>query len=186
MKRETDSAGVRKVLYRIAAAAVTALLAAFIGRFLCWPHTVSGHSMEPAAAAQDVVLTDRVSYRLTAPRRGDVALFSREDGTVSVKRIIGLPGETVQITGGQVKIDGKTLWQGDAPYAVSVAGTAAEPVTLKEGEYFLMGDREASSEDSRSDKIGNIPRERLLGRVWMRVWPLDRIGFPGRGGFSVK
>ena len=126
---------------------------------------ISGQSMMPGLSGGDLVLMDRLSYDLGNPKRFDVVVFAREDRRTNVKRVIGLPGETVQITGGTIYIDGKPL-----------KGLAENPVILEADEYFLLGDNRDSSEDSRFENIGNVRRSQIIGKVWFRVLPLMGIG----------
>ena len=137
---------------------------------------ISGNSMQPQLSARDVVLMNRITYVTRDPGRFDVVVFKREDGKKNVKRIIGLPGETVQIKDGLVYINGEALKE-DKMGEVSLAGRAAEPVRLGEKEYFLLGDNRSSSEDSRFPNIGNVKREQILGKVWFRMLPLLKLGF---------
>ena len=106
-------------------------------------------------------------------------VFQREDQKTNVKRVIGLPGETVQITGGYIYIDGELLEADDGLNEVSLAGLAEHPITLGEDEYFLLGDNRDSSEDSRFINIGNVKREQIIGNVWIRILPVTRFGLTG-------
>lgn len=133
---------------------------------------ISGQSMTPCLQAGDVVLMNRLSYDLGSPDRMDVVVFQREDRRANVKRVIGLPGETVQIRQDRIWIDGKELETEPELSRVSLAGLAENPVLLGEDEYFLLGDNRDSSEDSRFANIGNVKREQILGKVWLRVMPL--------------
>ena len=139
--------------------------------------TISGQSMTPGLNGGDVVLVDRLSYSFTDPKRFDVVVFVREDVRTNVKRVIGLPGETVQIIDGLIYIDGKPLEAEESLCHVSLAGLAEKPVILDEGEYFLLGDNREGSEDSRSASIGNVKRSQIQGRAWFCVLPLLDIGF---------
>ncbi|MEY8337347.1 signal peptidase I [Lachnospiraceae bacterium 62-35] len=141
--------------------------------------TIAGHSMSPFLESGDVVLMNRLSYNLSDPQRFDVVVFQREDSRTNVKRIIGLPGETVQIYGGYVFINGEQLSTDDALDKVSLAGIAEIPITLGEDEYFLLGDNRDSSEDSRFINIGNVKREQILGKVWIRILPIIDIKLIG-------
>ena len=138
--------------------------------------TVTGNSMSPLLNAEDVVLINRLGYDLGSPDRFDVVVFRREDGKTNIKRIIGLPGETVQIRGGQIYIDEKILSDERGPEAVSLAGVAENPVVLGEDEYFLLGDNQNSSEDSRFSNVGNIKRDQIMGKVWFRLLPALNMG----------
>lgn len=137
---------------------------------------VSGNSMSPLLNADDVVLVNQLSYDLGKPDRFDVVVFRREDGKANIKRIIGLPGETVQIRGGQVYINGEVLPDERELGTVSLAGLAENPITLGEDEYFLLGDNQNSSEDSRFSNVGNVKEDQILGKVWFRIFPAINMG----------
>lgn len=132
---------------------------------------ITGQSMTPELRSEDVVLMNRLSYDLGSPKRFDVVVFEREDKKPNVKRVIGLPGETVQIKNGQIYIDDKPLEADKGLGQVSLAGLAENPVVLEEDEYFLLGDNRDSSEDSRFVKIGNVKRRQIRGKVWLRLIP---------------
>ena len=132
---------------------------------------ITGQSMTPELRSDDVVLMNRLSYDLGSPKRFDVEVFERDDKKPNVKRVIGLPGETVQIKNGQIYIDDKPLEADRGLNQVSLAGLAENPVVLDEDEYFLLGDNRDSSEDSRFVKIGNVKRKQIRGKVWLRLIP---------------
>lgn len=136
---------------------------------------VSGNSMQPLLDADDVVLVNRLCYDLGRPARFDVVMFEREDHKKNVKRVIGLPGETVQIKGGLVFIDNQLLVARDGLEQVSLAGMADNPILLGEDEYFLLGDNRDSSEDSRFANIGNVKKKQIQGKVWLRILPLLKL-----------
>ena len=94
-----------------------------------------------------------------------------------MKRVIGLPGETVQIIGGLVYIDGAPLEDESGLGQVSLAGRAGSPITLGEDEYFLLGDNRDSSEDSRFANVGNVKADQIQGKVWLRILPILKLGF---------
>ncbi len=137
---------------------------------------VAGQSMMPLLSSEDVVLVNRLIYDFWKPQRLDVVVFEREDKRTFVKRVIGLPGETVQIQGGYVYVNGERLEADNGLDQVSLAGLAESPVKLGENEYFLLGDNRDSSEDSRFANVGNVREEQILGKVWMRIYPLMDIG----------
>lgn len=136
---------------------------------------ISGSSMQPALDAEDVVLMNRLIYDVSSPQRFDIVVFEREDGRKNVKRVIGLPGETVQIKNGSVYIDGAPLEAPDGLGQVSLAGRAEIPIQLEADEYFLLGDNRDSSEDSRFGNIGNVKADQIAGRVWLRIFPLLKL-----------
>lgn len=137
---------------------------------------VSGSSMNPVLNSGDVVLMNRIAYDLGTPARYDIAVFEKENSSYNMKRIIGLPGETVQIKDNLVYIDGKPLNAEDALGQATIAGIAEYPIELGEDEYFLLGDNRESSEDSRFSGIGMIKREQLTGKVWFKFQPIEEFG----------
>ena len=142
--------------------------------------TMPGQSMRPALEDGDRVLLDRLTLRLEGPGRYDIVLFtSPVTGNINMKRVVGLPGETVQIAGGEVLIDGKPLpgEAGSLYGKASIAGLAESPVLLGEGEYFVLGDNSDASEDSRFETVGNVPLQNMTGKVWFRTAPFEKIGF---------
>ena len=178
--QETDGERrtVRYVAKWIVDLAVVFVLELFLVQYLGMQYQVSGHSMEPVLEDGDVVLINRIAYRLSAPKRLDLAVFRSRDGSrLYLKRIIGLPGETVQIQDGKIYINGEAMSLPGQLSEVSLAGIADEPVELGEGEYFLLGDNRSSSEDSRFENIGNVSLSQIVGKAWFRVSPMDRLGF---------
>ena len=140
---------------------------------------ISGNSMTPGLENGDQVLINRMAADIYAPWRFDVVAFKRDDERINVKRVIGLPGETVQIIGGFVYINGELLEAEHGLNQVSLAGVAENPIKLGNDEYFLLGDNRDSSEDSRFLNIGNVKREQILGKVWIRIFPIVKIGLIG-------
>ena len=142
---------------------------------------VDGSSMEGTLSHGDNLFVDKISYRFKDPERFDIIVFpfQYKEDTYYIKRIIGLPGETIQIDEkGNICIDGEILQES---YGLEVIkpeyiGRAAEPITLGEDEYFVMGDNRNNSSDSRTEMVGNIHRRNIIGRAWVRIWPLDKIG----------
>ncbi len=135
---------------------------------------ISGSSMQPLFSTGDVVLMNRLIYDFSSPGRGDVVVFQRGDEKLNVKRVVGLPGETVQIKEGRIYIDGEILKEEEAP--VASPGLAEYPVLLGEDEYFLLGDNRDSSEDSRFANIGNVKDSQIIGKVWLKIIPLLDLG----------
>lgn len=165
---------IQKIVRWICDVIVVVALAWFVVHAFLSQTIVNGHSMEPRLKAGDVLLVDRLSYQLFAPRRMDVVVFKKSDGSESIKRIVGLPGESLLIQNGRLYIDGKLL---DAPEIspITLPGIAENTVELPENEYFLIGDYADASEDSRFANVGNVRAEQLMGRIWMRIYPLRRI-----------
>lgn len=141
---------------------------------------VQGSSMEPSLSAEDNLIVDKLSYRFHDPERFDIIVFPflYEEETFYIKRIIGLPGETVQIdVEGNIYIDGELLEESYGKEVIMDPGRAIEPVELGEDEYFVMGDNRNNSKDGRDPSVGNIRRENIIGRAWLRIWPLNKVGF---------
>ena len=159
--------------------AIALSIAILFTRFIAIRSVVDGSSMNPTLTDRDNVLVNRVTYAFSEPQRFDIVVFElkSEPGTFYIKRVIGLPGETVTIRDGEVYINGARLEgdvYGNAP--VRRPGRAAEGVTLGEGEYFVMGDNRNNSLDSRFNEPGSIQRHQLIGKVLLRIWPLSSFG----------
>lgn len=142
---------------------------------------VEGASMENTLHNGDNLIVDKLSYRFHDPERFDIIVFpfQFQDNTYYIKRIIGLPGETVQIMDdGSIYINGEKL---EENYGMEVIkpetiGRAAKPIELGDDEYFVMGDNRNNSSDSRTDMVGNIKRENIIGKAWLRIWPVSDFG----------
>ncbi len=141
---------------------------------------VNGESMEPMLSDGDNLIVDKITYRFQDPQRFDIIVFpfQYKEETYYIKRIIGLPGETGQIDEeGTIYINGEVLEESYGREIISAQhlGLAAEPITLGPDEYFVMGDNRNNSSDSRIAEVGNIKRDRIIGRAWVRIWPLSEI-----------
>ena len=149
-----------------------------VGTFVGQRTEVSGSSMETTLSDKDQLIVDKMTYRFRDPKRYDIVVFpyQYQDNTYYIKRIIGLPGETVQILSGMVYIDGMRLDEHYGNEIMENPGIAEEPLTLGEDEYFVLGDNRNNSSDSRASDVGLIHRKDLIGRAWIRVWPLSQIG----------
>lgn len=139
---------------------------------------VSGMSMYPTLSDGDNLIVDKISYRFQDPKRYDIIVFPYQykENTYYIKRIIGLPGEEVQIIDGVVYINGELLGEDYGREVMEDAGIAAEPIQLGEDEYFVLGDNRNASSDSRDPSVGIIHREDIVGRAFIRIWPLTDFG----------
>lgn len=129
----------------------------------------AGDSMSPVLKNGDVVLINRIVYDARKPKRGEIIAFrpnGNENAHYCIKRVVGLPGETVQIKDGKVYIDGKVQKKNIYTSDLDFAGIAEKKLTLGETEYFVLGDNSAGSDDSRLADIGNVKREDIGGKVW--------------------
>ena len=152
---------------------LAAIFLAFVIVFSIGMRTsVIGNSMEPALYNGQEILMNRVVYKLSSPKRNDVVVFlpnGNENSHYYVKRVIGLPGETIQIKDGRVYINGVLLNEDDALDQMIDAGIAQNELTLAADEYFVLGDNRNSSEDSRSGNIGALKKDNIIGKAWFHM-----------------
>ncbi len=163
-------------LYLLGVLCIVYLVIHFVGQRT----QVQGSSMEPTFSTADNLIVDKLSYRFHDPERYDIIVFPllQEEETFLIKRIIGLPGETVQIDEeGNIYVDGEVIEESYGREVIANPGRAYEPVELGEDEYFVLGDNRNNSVDGRDPSVGNIKRENIIGRAWLRIWPLNKIGF---------
>lgn len=165
------------VIWLICIFAVVAVSYLFV-TFVAQRTRVSGSSMETTLSDGDQLIVDKIDYRLGEPERYDIVVFPYryESNTYYIKRIIGLPGETIQIVDGYVYINGQMLDEHYGNEPMENPGIAGEPITLGADEYFVLGDNRNNSQDSRAANVGVIHRNELLGKAWVRIWPLSEVG----------
>jgi signal peptidase I len=154
-------------------------LVLLIRTFVVQPFSVRGASMEPTYLDREYLIIDEVSYRFREPVRGEVVVFRypEDPREYFIKRIIGLPGETVIIERGLVRIESKDWPRGrtlEEPYVAGEKTLGNHRVTLADDQYFLLGDNRGASLDSRM--FGPIEKEIIVGRAWFRGWPPQRVG----------
>ncbi len=140
----------------------------------------AGDSMKPVLKNGDIVLVNRAKYLILPPKRGDIIAFKPGGNSTShysIKRIVAMPGETIQIKEGEIYINGETIKEHIYAKDLQSAGIAAEPLKLGANEYFVVGDNTTSSDDSRKADIGNVEKKDIYGKVWFIVSGVDRIGF---------
>lgn len=162
-------------LYLLIVVVLTLLVVKFIGQRT----EVIGESMSPTLSDGDNLIVDKISYRFNDPKRFDIIVFpyQYEEHTYYIKRIIGLPGETVRIDeGGVIYINGEVLYESYGKEVIMDPGLALETITLDDDEYFVMGDNRNNSSDSRSPSVGNIKKSDIIGRAWVRIWPFSTFG----------
>lgn len=164
------------ILYLIVIVVLTFLMIRYVGQRT----RVDGSSMENTLTNGDNLIVDKISYRFHEPERFDIIVFPYQykEDTYFIKRIIGMPGETVQITDkGEILINGEELVESYGREVIKDPGLASDPITLGEDEYFVMGDNRNYSKDSRFPDVGNIKRADIIGKAWLRIYPFDKIGF---------
>lgn len=131
----------------------------------------SNASMEPTYQTADKLLVNTFSYKLSDPKTGDIIAFkprSNVNASYSVKRIIGVPGDTIYIENGRIYLNDELYKENLDVERIENPGIAATPITLLEDQYFVLGDNRNSSEDSRFESVGFVSREDILGKIWMK------------------
>lgn len=176
MVLDEETSRVRLVIGWIVDIVVVISIAWFVVFAMGTQITVTGQSMEPVLSQDDVVLMNRLSCRIGKPERFDIVVFEKEDGKYNSKRVVGLPGETVQIKDGFLYINDEIIEGPEELQRVDLAGLAENPVVLGAEEYFLLGDNRENSEDSRFSNVGNVKRSQMRGKVWLRIRPLKKFG----------
>lgn len=175
-RRRQRSAAVKILIWILQIAAVI-FFAYFIINVVLEKTSVLGDSMETTLSDGDTIIVNKFAYLWKQPERGDVIVFKqsgREHDYYDVKRIVGLPGETIQIMDGVVYINGEAAAEKINCEKMLIPGLAKDPFTLEEEEYFVLGDNRNNSEDSRFANIGTIVREEIVGKAWLR---LNEFGF---------
>lgn len=171
-KKKLDSRIVKDILEMIVGGVVAVFLAFVIVYSVGMRISVVGDSMEPALYNGQEILINRIVYRLSTPKRGDVVVFLPNGNPNShfyVKRVVGLPGEVVQIKDGSVYIDGVFLEESEEFDKMVDAGIAQNELTLAVDEFFVLGDNRNSSEDSRSGNIGAVNKNNIIGKAWFHM-----------------
>ena len=176
MKKKILKELMSTALYLLVVLALTWLLITYVIQRT----EVDGSSMEPTLSNGDNLFVDKISYRFHDPERFDIIVFPfrYKENTYYIKRIIGMPGETVRIdTDGNIYINEVKLEEsyGKEVIRADRLGRSVNPVVLGEDEYFVMGDNRNNSSDSRTEAVGNISRKDIIGRAWVRIWPFDKM-----------
>jgi len=161
------------IIYCIIVVAIMFCVIKFVGQRTI----VIGDSMNPTLEDGENLITDKITYRFKEPKRFDIIVFPQKANTskLLIKRIIGMPGETVEIKDGRVYINGYELNETYGNEVMKDGGLAANAIILGPNEYFVLGDNRNNSQDSRFASVGNIQRSDIIGRAWLRIWPLDRV-----------
>ncbi|MBD5521432.1 MAG: signal peptidase I [Lachnospiraceae bacterium] len=162
-----------KDIFELMIGTLVAIFLAFaITYFVGMRTSVIGDSMEPALYNGQEILINRFIYKISSPKRGDVIVFlpnGNQKTHYYVKRVMALPGETVQIKSGKVYIDGELLEEDESYDKIADAGIAENEIVLDDNEYFVLGDNRNSSEDSRSGNIGAVDGSNIIGKAWFRL-----------------
>lgn len=152
---------------------VAMLLSLLITKYVAHHTSVEGSSMESTLSNGDQLIVEKLSYYFHDPERFDVIVFPYDNNVNYIKRIIGLPGETVQIMDGKIFINGEILNEDYGNAVMEEDGIASDVIQLGDDEYFVLGDNRNASVDSRKEEVGNIKRDKIQGKAWLRFYPFD-------------
>ena len=158
---------------------VTLVFAAVVAIMMFQTVTMQESSMEPTISVGDRFFINRAVYKFSSPQRGDMIVFrtsASDDAALHIRRVIGLPGETIQIVNGRILINGETYKEGKDFPMINNPGMAANAITLEAGEYFVLGDNRNNSEDSRYGDIGRVNKKYITGKLWFQISPKKDIG----------
>ena len=161
-------------VYLLVVLLITYLIVNFVGQRT----EVVGSSMESTLSDGDNLIVDKISYRFQDPERYDIIVFPFQyaKNTYYIKRIIGMPGETVRIdSDGVIYINDEELTEFHGKEIIADPGVARKEITLGNDEYFVLGDNRNNSTDSRDPSVGNIRKKDILGRAWLRIWPVHEF-----------
>lgn len=178
-KEKLEDKKVRNVVRWVFEIAVTLAFAALVAIMLFQSVTMQESSMEPTLAVGDRFFVNRIVYKISSPERGDIIVFrtnASDDAALRIRRVVGLPGETIQIVDGQILINGETYKEGKDFPTISNPGMAANAITLNSGEYFVLGDNRNNSEDSRYGDIGKVNKKYITGKLWFQIAPVKEMG----------
>lgn len=159
---------------------VTLGLASVVAIFFFQTITMQEAAMEPSVAVGDKFFMNRMIYKIGSPKRGDIIAFktsSSEDAVLHVRRVIGLPGESIRIEDGNILINGEIYAEDQDFPAMLSAGLAADSIKLGSNEYFVLGDNRNNSEDSRYADIGVVQKKYIAGKLWFQISPFESFGF---------
>lgn len=171
-KRHVELARVKAVAKNALSYLLVIFLALILVLAFFYRVKVLGPSMETTVHSGDSVLVDRIRYKISGPHRGDIVAFlpnGDREAEISIKRVIGLPGEKIQIKNGALYINNKVYNSDISNETINHTGLAENELKLGKGEYFLLGDNRNNSEDSRYESIGKVTRKELIGKVWLNV-----------------
>lgn len=168
-------------LYLLIIVVLSFLMIKFVGQRT----EVIGNSMNTTLSDGDNLILDKISYRLSEPERFDIVVFPFRNGENKsyIKRVIGLPGETVRIDlNGTIYINDVELVESYGREIIKDPGNAINEIKLGEDEYFVLGDNRNNSEDSRFSEVGPVKKSEIIGKAWIRIYPFNQMGFVDKLG----
>ena len=178
-REKLEDSKLRKVLIWVFEIVVTLVFAVLTSMMLFQSVTMQESSMEPTLAVGSQYFVNKLAYKTSSPKRGDIIVFrtnGSDDAALHVRRVIGLPGETIQIVNGRILINGEAYKEGKDFPSINNPGMAANAITLEAGEYFVLGDNRNNSEDSRYADIGKVNKKYITGKLWFQISPRKEIG----------
>jgi signal peptidase I len=179
-KKKISASLMKEIFVWVFDIAVVLVIAFALVHFIGEKTNIIGDSMSPTLENDDVVIINKFIYEVSSPARNDIVVFKpygNEKLHYYIKRVIGLPGDTIQITDGKIYINGQVLQENIDVETIDNGGLAANPITLGTDEYFVLGDNRNNSEDSRFTEIGNVNKKDIAGKAWFRIAPKSKIGF---------
>lgn len=180
VEEKLEDRKVRRTLNWIFQILVALVFGILVGISLFQSVTMQENSMEPTLQVGERFFVNRALYKVSSPKRDDIIVYKTsgsDDAALHIGRVIGLPGETVQISNGNILINGEVSDENHDFPEISNAGVASSGISLESGEYFILGDNRNNSEDSRYGDIGNINKKYIVGKVWFIISPKDKFGF---------
>ena len=178
-REKLEDSKLRKVLIWVFEIVVTLIFAVLTSMMLFQSVTMQESSMEPTLAVGSQYFVNKLAYKTSSPKRGDIIVFrtnGSDDAALHVRRVIGLPGETIQIVNGRILINGEAYKEGKDFPSINNPGMAANAITLEAGEYFVLGDNRNNSEDSRYADIGKVNKKYITGKLRFQISPRKEIG----------
>lgn len=176
-KKEKSKPNIKKNLIAFGICVVIAIVIALIITNFVASHTkVEGNSMESTLENGDDIIVEKFSYLTNNPERYDIIVFRESESVNYIKRVIALPGETIQITEGKIYINERAIFDAYGNAKMEDGGIAEKPIKLGQDEYFVLGDNRNASKDSRDKAVGVIKRDQIIGKAWLRVLPFDNFG----------
>lgn len=179
-KKKVNIGVVKEVLAWVVEILITLMLAFTFVYFIGLRTSAVGQSMSPTINGGDAIFVNRFIYKVSNPNPGDIIVFLPNGNRKShyyVKRVVAVPGDTVLIQDGILYVNGEQYTEQTEVAAMEESGMAEEELTLREGEFFVLGDNRNNSEDSRYANIGNIKKEYIIGKAWFRMASWGDFGF---------
>lgn len=169
---------VKEIFSWVKEIAIILLITWLIITFVAQNTKVSGQSMEPTLHDKDFLIINKFIYNFTKPAKGDIIVFPHNGNNkeLYIKRVIGLPGDEIELKNAQVYVNGAALYEDYISETTIEKGNITFPFTVPEGEYFVMGDNRNNSRDSRFTDVGTVPLDEIVGKASVRLFPMSDFG----------